>query len=100
MLLQIASSHIRALRHTRPILLDDMARMTSTSTSVVRPGIDYANCFIHGSSNTKKLQHAQKLSYSNSLSQSFIAHPAPFLYTTTPVTSLTGSNLPALPTNC
>ena len=77
MLLQIASSHIRALRHTRPILLDDMSRMTSTS--VVRPGIDYANCFIHGPSNTKKLQRAQKLSYSNSLSQSFVAHPAPFL---------------------
>ena len=48
--------HIRALRHIRQSLTDDMAKTVATSLIHIR--IDYANFLIHGSTNIK-----QELSY-------------------------------------
>jgi len=44
--------HIRALRHIRQALTDDMAETVSASLIHIR--IDYANSLIHGSTNIKK----------------------------------------------
>ena len=49
--------HIRALRHIRRSLTDDMAKMVAAS--LVHSHIDYANSLVHGSTNIKKLQRLQ-----------------------------------------
>ena len=49
--------HIRALRHIRRCLTDDMAKMFAAS--LVHSRIDYANSLVNGSTNIKKLQRLQ-----------------------------------------
>ena len=49
--------HIRALRHIRRSLTDDMAR--TVVASLVHSRIDYTNSLVHGSTNIKKLQQLQ-----------------------------------------
>jgi len=51
--------HIRALRHIRPALTDDMAK--SIATSLVSSRLDYCNSLLHGCSkaNIAKLQRIQ-----------------------------------------
>ena len=49
--------HIRALRHIRQALADDMAK--TVAASLIHTRIDYANSLIHGSTNIKKLQRVQ-----------------------------------------
>jgi len=49
--------HIRALRHIRQVLTDDMAK--TVAASLINTRIDYANSVIHGSTNVKKLKRVQ-----------------------------------------
>ena len=49
--------HIRALRHIRQALTDDIAK--TVVASLIHTRIDYATSLIHGSTNIKKLQHVQ-----------------------------------------
>jgi hypothetical protein len=52
-----AHFHIRALRHIRAALTEDMAKMLAAS--LVQSRIDYANSLIHGVGNIRKLQSVQ-----------------------------------------
>jgi len=49
--------HIRALRHIRQALTDDMAK--TVAASLIHTRIDYTNSLIYGSTNIKKLQRVQ-----------------------------------------
>ena len=48
---------IRALRHIRPSLTEDMA--ITVAVSMVHSRLDYANSLVHGHTNVKRLQSAQ-----------------------------------------
>jgi len=49
--------HIRALRHIRQALTDDMAK--TVAASLIHTRIDYANSLIHDSTNIKILERVQ-----------------------------------------
>ena len=49
--------HIRALRHIRPSLTEDMA--ITVAVSMVHSRLDYANSLVHGHTNVKRLQSVQ-----------------------------------------
>ena len=51
--------HIRALRHIRPALTEDMAK--TLAVSMVHTRLDYANSVVHGRTNIKRL-HLKQLS--------------------------------------
>lgn len=52
-----ANFHIRALRHIRRALTEDMAK--ALAVSLVQSRLDYANSLVHGACNIKKLQTIQ-----------------------------------------
>ena len=52
-----AHFHLRALRHIRAALTDDMAK--TVGVSLIHSRIDYANSLIHGSINVRRLQCVQ-----------------------------------------